>query len=217
MNKNKTISSLLFSFVGFLISLIAFPFIEGQLIVHWSSNNVLNLDKIPYLFIIPLISLFLSGLIIVISFLDKFEKNRKNDINVYFALTVLLAFIANVSQVFLISSQFGFSINFNFVFYLGVGMLISFIGNYLPKLRPTRINFLLHRLWVNNPKQAVKSLRLRGYSLFASGIMIMLCSLIDNFVGATYAVVLSISILILTLLVNYVYTYMKILRRGSTA
>lgn len=215
MSKNKVLISMLFSFVGFLISLIVYPFIESQFIILWSQDNMINLEKFPFLFIVPFFSFILTLLIILISKIDKLDKNRKNDINVYYSLAIIFSLITNIIQIIIISYQFGFIFKFNWLFYISIGVLISFIGNYIPKLRPTKFSFLMYRLYLINPKEAIKSQRIRGYSLFFSGIFIMLCSILDNLFGSLFAIIWAIAILLVALLYNYINAYLKLVKGGA--
>jgi uncharacterized membrane protein len=207
-NKYKALVALLFSTFSLLITLAFYNFLPNDITVIWSSSSeeVLHLSKFPYIFVVPLVSMLISILLELYAKYDHITVKRDYVINVYHILAILFAIIANIMQIIIIATQFGFNLTFNFIFYISSGLLFAFIGNYIPRIRPSKIYFMRFKLFSYNPKLWFKSQRLRGYSLLVCGVLIMICPLINE----PYAFSSAASLLILAVLINYIYVNVKI-------
>ena len=200
--RNKTI---LFIFmISLLISIIAFPSLKEQIPIHWGFDGKIDGYGSRYwIFLEP-------ALILIFRFFMDFVRKidpKKNSYHIfhreYDLFMIAIALFILAIQILSLGPAFGIQLPVGKLVIFIVGILLSFIGNLLPKLKPNYFMGIKTPWSIANETVWFKTHRIAGKIWFIGGILMALSIFLPNSIQT----ILFVTILSVMVLVPYVYSY----------
>lgn len=172
-NKFKAFLSSVIILLPILFGLAVWEKLPDNMVSHWGGDGVADgfAPKSFMIFGMPLILLALHWLCLLVTALDKKQKNQsKKVVALIYYLMPALSLAVNG---FMYATALGEAENAVFLIPLLLGLMFLFIGNYLPKTTRNRTMGIKLRWTMGNDENWQKTHRLGGMLYVAAGIAIL--------------------------------------------
>lgn len=126
------------SMVSLLVALFFLPRLPAQVPTHWNMTGQIDGYGPPVSILqMPLISLGLNLLLSFLPLIDPKRQNYEKFAGVYRILRLILSvYFAGFTGILLVSATHPGALQVNALILAGIGLLLTFLGNYLPKIKP---------------------------------------------------------------------------------
>lgn len=211
--KNKRLLYYFLMFFPCLIVLIALPFLPEQIPAHYGYDNQADRWGSKYeALIFPVVTVFMGSFMLAMSKIAaKQEKSGTNNENICIIAGIATLFLFNATTLYFLYTDFHqvenleeTPLHVNQLLFGGLGVLLIIVGNIMPKLRHNSIIGLRTHWSLKNETTWKKSQRIGGITFIIAGILIILACL---FTSASLCLFLSLSILLLTVIIDTIYSY----------
>lgn len=165
--------------IGFAVSLAVFPQLPERVPTHWNAAGEADGygSRAFGAFVIPVVMLFLFGLMHVLPHIDPRKSNYgKFEGTYHFVINLVLTFTLAV-HFLILAVTLGAPIPVERAIPFGVGALFAVLGNVLPR---TRSNWMLgiRTPWtLSSDRVWERTHRVGGYLMFGAGIIVMVAAL----------------------------------------
>lgn len=202
-NKWKIIISSLVTLLPIVAGLILWDKLPDRVPSHWGPTGEVDAysSKGFFVFGLPLLMLGLNLLCTVASGLDPKNKNHEGKpLILVYALIPALTILLSVATYF---AAFELPIPVLNMVVAAFGLMIVFIGNYLPKCKPSYTIGIKISWTLNSEKNWVATHRMAGKLWVIAGALIILTALLP----AKLIIWFFIPILLASVIVPFVYSY----------
>ncbi len=203
-NKLKVILSAIFILLPMLFGIIMWNDLPNTMTTHWGADG--NADgfsgKAFAVFGVPCIILILHFICLWLTLLDKKQKEQNpKALSIIFGIFPIISIWANG---IMYRAAFGFESNLILIDPIIVGLMLVFMGNYLPKIKQNRTLGIKTGWAMHNEENWNKTHRFGGKVWFIGGL-ILLCAVLlpaKAIVGAVLFVIIMIAVL------PFIYSYL---------
>jgi len=204
VNMKKAI--ILVVLLAFAVSAYFYPSMPERMASHWNAEGNVDgyLQKSWGLFLLPAIIAAVGALLYFVPSIDPLRENFKSFRKEYDGLImVILLFLMFVHLQVLLWNA-GFEVSFNMTMPVGVGMMMLYLGYIMKKVK--RNWFVgIRTPWTLSSDRVWKKTHLLGSKLFlASGIIILLSSLVPD-----YTVIIILATVLLAVIIAIVYSFLE--------
>lgn len=202
-NKWKIIISSLVTLLPIVAGLILWDKLPDRVPSHWGPTGEVDAysSKGFFVFGLPLLMLGLNLLCTVASGLDPKNKNHEGKpLILVYALIPALTILLSVATYF---AAFELPIPVLNMVIAAFGLMIVFIGNYLPKCKPSYTIGIKISWTLNSEKNWVATHRMAGKLWVIAGVLMILTALLP----ANLIIWFFIPILLASVIVPFVYSY----------
>lgn len=202
-NKWKIIISSLVTLLPIVAGLILWDKLPDRVPSHWGPTGEVDAysSKGFFVFGLPLLMLGLNLLCTVASGLDPKNKNHEGKpLILVYALIPALTILLSVATYF---AAFELPIPILNMVIAAFGLMIVFIGNYLPKCKPSYTIGIKISWTLNSEKNWVATHRMAGKLWVIAGVLMILTALLP----ANLIIWFFIPILLASVIVPFVYSY----------
>jgi uncharacterized membrane protein len=202
-NKWKIIISSIVTLLPIVAGLILWDKLPDMVPSHWGPTGEVDAysSKGFFVFGLPLLMLGLNLLCTIASGLDPKNKNHEGKpLILVYALIPALTILLSVVTYF---AAFELPIPVLNMVIAAFGLMIVFIGNYLPKCKPSYTIGIKISWTLNSEKNWVATHRMAGKLWVMAGALIILTALLP----AKLIIWFSIPILLASVIVPFVYSY----------
>ncbi len=203
-NKIKIILSSIVTLLPCLFGLIMWDKLPDLSPIHWGADG--NVDglgsKAFVVFGLPIILLTIHLICLIFTHLDKNQKgqNKKALGVIFWIIPFLSLFISAVTY----SIAFGKEFNMAMFMPLLLGVLFTYIGNYLPKIKQNRTLGIKIPWTLSKEENWNKTHRFGGKVWFFGGLVVIFTA----FLPLKIMVTVLASVMLLMIVVPFVYSYL---------
>lgn len=212
MNIKKIVYNILM-FSPLLITLAVLPFLPEQIPAHYGFDFQVDRWGSKYeTLIIPAFTVTMGCFMLAMAKITaKKDDKGKNNESVIVVTGIAMLTLFNVMTGYFLYAAFkgvenlsSFSLDFNRIIFILFGIFLIIVGNLMPRLRRNMIIGLRTTWSLKNDITWEKSQRFGGISLIIAGAgMILICL----FTGGWQCFACSIGLLLITIIIDIVYTY----------
>lgn len=202
-HKFKAVMSSVIILLPILFGLAVWNQLPDTMVSHWSGDGVAD-GTAPKAFVIfgmPLILLALHWLCLLVTSLDKKQKDQNQ--KVVALIYYIMPAISLAVNGFMYAAALGEAESVIFMIPLLLGLMFLFIGNYLPKTTRNRTMGIKLRWTMGNDENWQKTHRLGGMLYVAGGIAI----LASTPFSMEIAVIVLVAVLLIAVPVPMIYSY----------
>lgn len=162
------------SLVSLLVALYFLPSLPAQVPTHWNMAGQIDGYGPPLSILqLPLVGLGLNLMLSFLPLIDPKRQNYQKFAGVYHMLRLILSlFFAGLTAILLYSSYHPGALQVNSLILAGIGLMVSFIGNYLPKIKPNYFVGVRTPWALASETVWRKTHRLSGFLWFAGGLVL---------------------------------------------
>ena len=160
------------SLASLLVALYFLPSLPAQVPTHWNMAGQIDGYGPPLSILqLPLVALGLNLMLSFLPLIDPKRQNYQKFSGVYHMLRLILSlFFAGLTGILLYSSYHPGALQVNALILAGIGLMLSFIGNYLPKIKPNYFVGVRTPWTLASETVWRKTHRLSGFLWFAGGL-----------------------------------------------
>jgi len=162
------------SLASLLVALYFLPSLPAQVPTHWNMAGQIDGYGPPLSILqLPLTGLGLNLMLSFLPLIDPKRQNYQKFAGVYHMLRLILSlFFAGLTAILLYSSYHPGALQVNSLILAGIGLMVSFIGNYLPKIKPNYFVGVRTPWALASETVWRKTHRLSGFLWFAGGLVL---------------------------------------------
>ena len=162
------------SLASLLVALYFLPSLPAQVPTHWNMAGQIDGYGPPLSILqLPLVGLGLNLMLSFLPLIDPKRQNYQKFAGVYHMLRLILSlFFAGLTAILLYSSYHPGALQVNSLILAGIGLMVSFIGNYLPKIKPNYFVGVRTPWALASETVWRKTHRLSGFLWFAGGLVL---------------------------------------------
>ena len=162
------------SLASLLVALYFLPSLPAQVPLHWNLAGQIDGYGPPLSILqMPLIALGLNLMLSFLPLIDPKRQNYQKFAGVYHMLRLILSlFFAGLTGILLYSATHPGALQVTSLVLAGIGLMLSFIGNYLPKIKPNYFVGVRTPWALASETVWRKTHRLSGFLWFAGGLVL---------------------------------------------
>ncbi len=203
----KYISKKLFllPLLSLLISAVVYPNLPEQIPIHFSFDGTPdNYGGRAFIFVVPLISLICTIMAEILPRMDpkqpSYDRFPKTYGIMHFCINVLFLAVTIALSIY----SLGYEFNTGYIISAAVGILISVVGNYMPKMKQNFFTGIKTPWTVMDEENWNKTHRLGGKLWLVGGLVFIILP----FLPESLASILIAVDLIILVIIPYAYSYL---------
>lgn len=217
MRSKTTKLILMMSLISYFISLWVYPDAPDTIPIHWGINGEVD-DTAPklMLLLLPALPVVIDMILLLIRRIDPKRKNYRKFTSSYDTLRLMVAMILFLCFYVTISEmkQPGL-LNIGMIVTLGVGVMITVLGNIMPRFRPNYFAGIKTPWTLADDEIWVKTHRLSGRLWFLGGLMICASAFLEGYITMIFIIAITLVMVIIPMIYSYLlYTNKR--KRGHT-
>ena len=161
------------SLASLLVTLLFLPHLPAQVPAHWNMTGEIDGYGPPLsILYLPLIALGLNLLLSLLPLIDPKRQNYPKFAGVYHMLRLILSiYFAGFTGILLYSATHPGALQVNALILAGIGLLLTFLGNYLPKIKPNYFVGVRTPWTISSETVWRKTHRLSGFLWVGGGLL----------------------------------------------
>lgn len=192
--------------LAFAISAYFYPSMPEQMASHWNAAGDVNgyLPRFWGVFLLPIMMAVFGVVLYLLPFIDPLKKNYRSFRKEYDGLILVLVLFLLFVHVQAVLWNAGVEISFSVTMPVGVGMLMVYLGHIMKKVK--RNWFIgIRTPWTMSSDRVWEKTHMLGSKLFiASGIIIILSSLVP-----AYSIYLILATVFGSVILTVVYSFLE--------
>jgi uncharacterized membrane protein len=188
--------------VGLIIAAISVSFLPDQIPLHWGMNGEVNqMGSRYFVFLIPVISMAVLLFANIVPVIDPQKESYGKFGREYNLIHMLVLLFLLIMEIYVILSSLGVQLSMPVFVSLGLGALLTAVGNYLPKI-PQNYLSGIKTVWGYSSEEAWNKIhRLAGKLWFFCGLLLIASA----FIPAGISPYLHLAILAVIVLTPRIY------------
>ncbi len=187
------------------ISIAVFPNLPNQIPIHWNINGTIDDYGSKYtIFMEPVLIFIIWFLMDIFKNIDPKRDNYKKFGKEYAHFKLAICLLILAMQIFTIAVIFGHGIKMDVLVPLFIGLLFTYIGNLMPKLKFNYFMGIKTPWTLHNEHVWFQTHRLAGKIWFAGGLFMALSS----FLPAPANFIVFMIIALILVLIPSIYSYL---------
>jgi uncharacterized membrane protein len=193
------------TFVSLVGLFLLYEDIPQQIPMQWDLDGEVNYyGSKAFLWLLASLGMLIHLLLLLFQRIDPKKANYEKHIKVFNILNVVLPMFLTALFWFTVLWSLGIGLSVTLFVKLGLGLVITILGNYMGKVRQTFL-FGVRTPWTLADEEVWdKTHRLAGWTMFFSGLLMMLMS----FWEAPWSFWVGISSIVMGVIIPVVYSYL---------
>ncbi len=211
-SKFKEMTLCITAFIPMTATLFIYSRLPPMIPMHWNMQGEIDsfMNKSYGAFVFPFMTLGILLLLWAIKVIDPRKQNYLKFEEVFFAVRLALILFFSVLQAFIIMTSLGYQFfNVSTLLETLIAILIIFLGNYLPKIKPNHLIGIRTRWTLDNDEVWYLTHRLAGKLWFGGGIILLMLAFIPGSIATYSYVTIAVALAIIPMRYSY-KTFMKL-------
>ncbi len=172
--KKAFIISMIITALEFIAAIVLFPYLPEQIPIHWNISGAVDGSAgKEFIFALPVLSLVLTLLFHWAPRITPKGENIEKSGKIYPGLMVLLSLLMAALLTITAVTAFGISVPTTEIIFAILGILMLFIGNYMPKVKPNYVLGIRLPWTLSSEVVWVKTHRFSGWVFLVIGLLFL--------------------------------------------
>jgi uncharacterized membrane protein len=172
--KKAFIISMIITASEFIAAIVLFPYLPEQIPIHWNIAGAVDGSAgKEFIFALPVLSLVLTLLFHWAPRITPKGENIEKSGKIYPGLMVLLSLLMAALLTITAVTAFGISVPTTEIIFAILGILMLFIGNYMPKVKPNYVLGIRLPWTLSSEVVWVKTHRFSGWVFLVIGLLFL--------------------------------------------